>query len=103
MMRIKKSDTVVILTGKYKGQQGTVVEILPKKGKIKVKDAGIQVRHQKARKQGEVSRIVRQEGFLDLSNVMPVCPSCKKPSRHATRVLEGGEKARVCKHCNQVI
>lgn len=71
-MHIKKNDTVVILSGKDKGKKGTVLEILPKKGKVKVRDVAIVVRHVKARKQGESSAIIRSEAFIDLSKVMLV-------------------------------
>jgi large subunit ribosomal protein L24 len=47
--RIKKNDKVVVLSGKDKQKQGAVIEILPKIGKIKVKDVAIVTRHCKAR------------------------------------------------------
>ncbi len=70
--RIKKGDMVYVLTGKDKGKKGAVIAILPKKGKVMVKDVAVVTRHVKARKQGETPGIKKEERFIDISNVMPV-------------------------------
>jgi len=95
MERIKKHDTVVILTGKDKGKRGSVIDILPKKGKVKVKGVAIATRHVKARRQGETSMIKKEESFIDISNVMPVDPKTDKPSRVNFALSEDGSKARI--------
>ena len=48
--RIKKNDTVIVLSGKDKDKKGTVIEVLPKKGKVLVKDIALVTRHVKAQK-----------------------------------------------------
>lgn len=68
--RIKKGDSVYILTGRDRGKKGVVIAILPKKGKVMVKDVAVVTRHVKARKQGETSGIKREEQYIDISNVM---------------------------------
>lgn len=80
-MSIKKNDTVYILTGKDKGKQGTVIEILPKKGKVKVRGIAVVTRHVKARRQGEVSAIKKEESYIDISNVKALAGSQSKASR----------------------
>lgn len=100
--RIKKNDTVVVLQGKDQGRQGTVVEILPKKDKVIVKGCALVTRHVKARKQGEVGGIKKQEAYLHLSQVMPVCSSCNKPCRVNTQVSQDGTRARMCNRCKKV-
>ncbi len=100
--RIKKNDTVVVLTGKDKGKTGAVIEMLPKKGKIMVQGVAIVTRHAKARRQGEVAGIKKQESFITISNVMPVCSSCKTPARTGSKVLENGKRARICGRCKEV-
>lgn len=100
-MNIRKKDTVIVLSGKNRGSQGVVIEILPKKGKVKVKDVAVLTRHKKARKQGEVSGIIKQEGFIDISKVMLVCSSCKKPSRTGAMMIKDGKKVRSCKRCQK--
>lgn len=69
-MNIKKNDMVVVISGADKGKKGTVLEVLPKKGKIKVQGIAIVSRHTKARRQGEKSAIKKLERFIDLSNVL---------------------------------
>lgn len=69
MMRVKKKDKVIILSGKDKGKQGEVIEILPKKGKLKVKGVGIMTRHVKAKRAGEPSGIIKTESYIPLSKV----------------------------------
>lgn len=101
-MRIKKNSTVVVISGKDKGKQGPVIEILLKKNKIKVKDVAIATRHVKARKQGEVSGIVKSEAFIDLSKVMPVCGSCKKATVPRMKLVDN-KKMLACKRCNEII
>ena len=71
-MNIKKNDTVVVITGSDKGKKGLVVDILPKKGKVKVQGVAIVTRHTKARRQGEKSAIKKQERFIDISNVKKI-------------------------------
>lgn len=102
-MRVKKNDTVVVLTGGDKGKKGVVLDVLPKKGKVLVKGIALHSKHMKARKQGEVSSIKKMEAYIDLSNVMPVCSSCKKPCRVGSKVLEENKRARICKKCNEVM
>ena len=57
-MRIKTGDDVIVLSGKNKGQTGRVERVLPKEGKVKVKDVNVVKRHMKPRKQGEKGVIV---------------------------------------------
>ena len=68
---IKKGDSVFVLTGKDRGKKGVVIAILPKKGKVMVKDVAVVTRHVKAKKQGETSGIKREEQYIDISNVTP--------------------------------
>lgn len=68
-MKIKKNDTVVVISGSDKGKQGSVIDILPKKGKVKVQGVAMVSRHTKARRQGEKSMIKKQERYIDISNV----------------------------------
>jgi large subunit ribosomal protein L24 len=100
--RIKKNDTVQILSGKSKGKQGAVIAILPKKGQVMVKDIAVAVHHVKPRRAGEPGGIRKEESFIDISLVMPICSSCKKPSRVNTKLLETGKKARICNRCKEI-
>ncbi len=97
-MKVKKNDTVLVLTGKDAGKTGKVLSSIPADNKVKVDGINVQMRSRKARKQGETSAITPQVGAIDASNVMVVCPACNKATRVAFAVIEG-KKIRVCKKC----
>ena len=101
-LKIKKNDTVVVLSGKDKGKQGKVLSVDPKAGKVVVEKINMVSRHQKPRKQGEEGGIIQKEAPLYACKVMTVCPKCNKATRVAHKV-EGGKKVRVCKHCGAEI
>jgi len=102
MFSVKKNDTVKVISGKDKGKQGVVLDILPKKGKVLVKGVALVKRHAKARRQGEVSGIKERESYIDSSNVMPICSSCKKPCRINVKLVESGKKVRICNKCKEI-
>ena len=97
-MSIKKDDLVVVLSGKDKGKQGKVLEVMPKSGKVVVEKVNVVSRHTKPRKQGETGGIVQREAAMYASKVQVVCPKCNKGTRIAHKI-ENGKKSRVCKHC----
>jgi len=100
--RVKKNDTVQVLSGKDRGKQGTVMAILPKKKKLMVKGVAILTHHVKPRRAGESGGIRKEESFIDVSCVMPVCSSCKKPTRVNSKQLEAGKTVRVCNRCKEI-
>ena len=101
-MSIKKGDTVVVLSGKDKGKQGTVLEAMPETRKVIVEKVNVAQKHQKPRQQGQEGGIISKETPIYACKVMTVCPKCNKPTRPAHKV-EGGKKTRVCKHCGAEI
>jgi large subunit ribosomal protein L24 len=103
MLRIKRNDTVIILTGRDKGKKGTVLELDFKKNVVKVGGIAMQTKHYKAKRQGETSTMKRQEGFINLSNVMLVSPTDSKPCRVSFKTLEDGKKVRVSARTKQVM
>lgn len=100
MNRIKTGDTVMIITGRDRGNTGKVLAYSPKEDKVIVEGQNFVTKHIKPRRQGEVGGIVKAEGALYASKVMPVCPKCNKPTRVGYTVKDG-EKVRVCKHCGE--
>jgi large subunit ribosomal protein L24 len=110
-MRIKKGDTVQMITGKDRGKQGRVVSARPVDRKVVVENLNQVKRHQKPRAIRDASRmggtqmlpggIVERPAAVDVSNVMLVCPTCNRPTRIGMKFKEikGGEtvRVRVCK------
>ena len=97
-MKIKKGDTVKILSGKDKGKTGKVATIFRGDGRIIVEGVNIKKKHLRPRKQGQKGQTVEISAPLNSSNAMVVCPSCKKPSRLGIKTTDG-KKMRVCKKC----
>ncbi len=102
-MSIKKGDTVVVLTGKDKGQKGQIIEVMPKTNKVVVEGINMVSRHTKARRQGEESGIIKKAAPLYACKVMRVCPKCDKPTRPASLIKADGTRVRVCKKCGAEI
>ncbi|MCD6283876.1 50S ribosomal protein L24 [bacterium] len=101
-MKIKKGDTVLIITGKYKGRKGKVIQVHPKLGRITVEGINLAKKHQKPKREGEKGQIVEIPKPIDVSNAKLICPKCRKATRVGYRVVEG-IKYRICKKCNQEI
>ncbi len=97
-MKIKKNDTVLVLTGKDADKVAKVLVALPKENKVIVDGVNVQKKHKKARSAQEVSSIQNQSGPIDASNVMVVCPVCGKATRVAYE-MSGDKKIRICKKC----
>ena len=100
--RIKKNDTVHVLSGKNKGKEGKVIALLPKKGKVMIKGVAIATHHIKPRRAGEPGGIRQEEKFINISSVMPVCSSCKIPVRVNAKQLDTGMMVRVCNQCKEI-
>ncbi len=105
-MSIRRDDTVVILSGKDKGKQGKVLEVMPGEGKVIVEKVNMVSRHTKPRKQGDQGGILQKEAPIYACKAQHVCPKCGKPTRPAhkrvKKVISGKEKfvsIRVCKQC----
>ena len=100
--RIKKNDLVRVVSGKDKNKEGSVIQVLPKKNKVLVKDVAVVTRHVKPRKAGEQGGIRKEESYIRLSKVMPVCTACKKATRVNAKLLDSGKKARMCNRCSEI-
>jgi large subunit ribosomal protein L24 len=104
MNKIRKGDTVKILTGKDIGKTGTVHSVLPKKDRIIV--TGINMIKKAQRRTPNITTqagIIEREGSIHVSNVAMVCKNCGKLTRVSFRSVGEGEKARVCKKCGEVL
>ena len=101
--RLKRDDEVMVVRGRDKGRRGKIQRILPDKSQILVEGINMVKRHYKAGVQGRQAGIVEKEMPMDASKVMPVCPSCDKPTRVSIKVLDDGSKSRVCKHCEGML
>ena len=105
-LHVKKGDTVMVLSGKNKGQSGVVLFALPETQKVVVEGVNIVKKHQKRQQAGRQQTqpgIIEFEAPLNLSNVMLICTQCKESTRVGFRINEEGRKVRTCKKCTEDI
>ena len=117
-MKIRQGDVVHVIRGKDRGKEGRVIAAMPKEGRVLVENVNMIKRHQRPRPIQNASRmggpqiipggIIERSAPMPVSNVMVVCPTCKKPTRVGTVVKQVKDKTvrvRVCKHpgCGQEI
>ena len=97
-MKIKKGDTVQVLSGNDKGKTGEVLEVMPKDDKVIVKGVNIRKKHVKPRRQGEEGGIIASEAPVTSAKLSVVCPKCNKPTKIGYNVKDD-KKVRICKKC----
>jgi large subunit ribosomal protein L24 len=107
-VKIRKGDTVQVITGKEqdKGKRAEVIRVLPKQGRLVVQGINIRKKHQRAVQQEgrQVNPgVIDFEGPLSISNVMLVCPQCSQPARVGHKRDADGTLHRVCKNCGKDI
>ena len=100
-INIKKDDTVVIISGKYKTKVGKVIRSIPKRDKIVVEGVNIITKHTKPSMTNSRGGLVKKEAPIFRGKVMLYCPTCKKGVRIEHTYLENGKKIRVCKKCKE--
>ncbi len=100
--KIKKGDTVIVLSGRDKGREGQVLSVLPKENRVVVQGINIVARHTRP-SQMQSGGIIRKEASLDLSNVAIKDPKTDKPTRVGFKIQEDGKKVRFAKGSGEVI
>ena len=100
-MKLKKGDTVEVITGKDKGKQGEIAFVYPKSNKIIVNGVNVASKHQKARRANDPGGIIEKDMPLDASNVMLVHKG--KPTRVGYQTQPDGTKVRIAKRTGEVI
>ena len=101
--RIRKGDTVVVITGADKGKRGEVLSVRPKENRAVVQGVNIAKKHTKPQGMGKPGGIIEAEATIHLSNVMLLNPKTNKPTRVGFRVLDDGRKVRVTRPGGEVI
>ena len=101
--RIRKGDTVIVITGSDKGKRGEVLSVLPKDGRAVVQGVNIAKKHTKAQGMGQPGGIIEKEATIHLSNLSLVDPQTNKPTRVGFRVLDDGRKVRIARPSGAVI
>lgn len=100
---VKKGDNVMVITGKDKGKAGKVLAVKTDSNRIYVEGVNIISKSKKPRNAQDKGGILKQEGTIDVSNVMHICPSCGAVVRVKHELVANAEgkmkSARVCPKC----
>jgi len=101
-LKIKKGDTVKVIAGESKGQQGKVLEVMLATRKVLVERVNLVSKHTKPNAKNTQGGIVKQEAAIHVSNVMLVDPSSGKASRVGRKTVDG-KLVRYAKKSGEVI
>ena len=99
LSRLAAGDTVMVLSGKYKGKRGKIKLVRRHDGMAEVEGVNVVKRHSKATPKTKAG-ILEKELPMPMGRLMYICPKCNKPSKLA-RVVKGEGKERVCRRCGE--
>lgn len=103
MAKIKKDDTVKILTGKDRGKTGKVLFVFPDKNRVFVQGLNLVKKHTRRTREDQQGGVIQKEAPVHVSNLMVVCQKCGKPTKIGFSILSDGTKTRICKKCKELI
>ena len=101
--KIRKGDTVAVLTGRDKGKRGEVLSVNPEEGRALVRGIQMVKRHQKPTGMNQPGGIIEKEAPIQLSNLALIDPKAGKPTRVGFTVLADGKKVRVARPSGEVL
>ena len=92
---VRKDDEVVVTVGKDKGRRGKIIKVFPQLNRVLVQGVNIVKKHQKPGQGNRSGGIVEKEASIHMSNVMPIDPKTKEPTRVRFERRDDGTKVRV--------
>jgi len=98
---VRKGDRVQVIAGNDRGKIGRVLVVYPERDRIIVENVRMVTKHQRATQQLREPGIVKREGTIHISDVLPICPECGAPTRVGFAEVEG-RKVRRCKQCGEI-
>jgi len=101
--RIRKGDTVVVISGRERGKTGKVLSVDLHAGKVVVEKLNVIKRHTKPNQKAKQGGILEREAPLQISNVMFFCPVAQKPTRVGIRTQADGRRVRFSKKSNETL
>jgi large subunit ribosomal protein L24 len=102
-MHVRRGDQVAVVAGNFKGTEGRVLRVEPKKHRVVVEGVNLRTRHQRPTQANPEGGIVTFEAPMHASNVMLICPRCKSAARVRKRHDPDGTVERLCVRCETPI
>ena len=100
-MKIKKNDTVKIITGKYKGQQGRVIKVIKDKNRVVVEGINNVKKHTRPSQENPQGGVMKKETSIHSSNILYV--ENGSPVKIGYKILDNGSKVRYSKKTNNIL
>jgi large subunit ribosomal protein L24 len=100
--KLRKGDTVEVIRGVEKGKRGTIIRVMPERGRVVVEGVKLVKRHMRPSQKMPQGGIMEKPAPIAISNVMLVCPHCNKRTR-PRMVFVRDNKARACRKCGELI
>jgi len=100
-LKIKKNDTVRVISGRDRGKQGRVTQVFPQQGMVVVEGINIRTRHLRGGKGKQAGSKVQFAAPLKVSKVMVLCQNCNRLARVRSLASADGNKVRSCHRCQQ--
>ena len=101
-MKLKKGDTVLVISGKDRGRTAKILKSLVKEKKVLVEALNLKKKHIKPKKEGEKGQVISVATPMDVSNVKFLCPKCGKATRLGYKI-DKDKKNRICKKCQSEV
>ena len=101
-LKIKKGDKVIVITGRDKGKQGEVLRVMREEGRLVVQGVHMVKRHTRA-SAGNPGGIIEREGAIHVSNVAHRDPKSGKPTKVGYKTLKDGRKVRFARLSGETI
>ena len=100
-MKLKKNDIIQVLTGKYKGQEGRIIKVLPDRNRVIVEGVNIIKKHERPTQENPQGGIMKKETSIHHSNVLYLENGV--PVKIGYKILDNGSKVRYSKKTNNII
>lgn len=101
-MKLRVGDEILVSVGKDKGRHGKIEKVYPKIDRILVPGLNVYKKHQKG-VPGRKGGVIELSRSLAMGKVALMCPHCRKQTRVGMKILNTGEKVRVCRKCGRQI
>jgi large subunit ribosomal protein L24 len=101
MARIRRGDTVSVLTGKDRGKSGKVLRVWLASERALVERINLVKHFERRTQRNQAGGVIEREAPLALSKLALVCPRCKAARRVGWLMSETGEKRRICRACHE--
>ncbi len=103
--RLRKGDEVKVIAGAHKGQTGRIVEVITASDRVRIEGVASAKRHVKPGRDPSMPNggIIEKLGSIHTSNVMPLDPGSKKPTRVGSKTLEDGTRVRIAKKSGDML